>query len=148
MRAALAEARAAGAQGEVPVGAVVVVEGEIVGRGGNAPIRTSDPTAHAEVEAIRQAGARLGNYRLVRATLYCTVEPCVMCMGVALHARIRRVVYGCDDPKFGGAASLYRLGDDPRLNHQIEVRGDVAADESRTLLRDFFSARRREPSSR
>ena len=142
MSAALAEARAAGVRGEVPIGAVIVRDGTLVGRGGNQPIATVDPTAHAEVVALRSAAAAVGNYRLVGATLYTTVEPCVMCMGAALNARVARLVYGCDDPKAGAARSLFRLGEDPRLNHQLVVCGQVGADESRMLLREFFQARR------
>ena len=106
------------------------------------PIATVDPTAHAEVVALRAAAVAVGNYRLVGATLYATVEPCVMCMGAALNARVVRLVYGCDDPKAGAARSLFRLGEDPRLNHQLVVCGQVGADESRMLLREFFQARR------
>jgi tRNA(adenine34) deaminase len=142
MREALDEARRGLAEGEVPVGAVVVVDGEIVGRAHNAPVASADPTAHAEVLALRAAGVKLGNYRLTAATLYATVEPCVMCCGAALHARVARVVYGASDPKFGGAASLYRLLDDPRLNHRAAATGGVLADESAALLRRFFESRR------
>lgn len=144
MAMAIEAARTAGAAGEVPVGAVVVQAGTILARGGNAPIATCDPTAHAEVVALRAAAAATGNYRLPGATLYATVEPCVMCMGAALHARVARVVYGCDDAKAGAAATLYRLGDDPRLNHRLLVTGGVRADECRGLLQDFFRTRRRE----
>lgn len=144
MAVAIEAARTAGAAGEVPVGAVVVQSGTILARGGNAPIATCDPTAHAEVVALRAAAAATGNYRLPGTTLYATVEPCVMCMGAALHARVARVVYGCDDAKAGAAATLYRLGDDPRLNHRLLVTGGVRADECRGLLQEFFRTRRRE----
>jgi tRNA(adenine34) deaminase len=143
MAEALAEARAAGARGEVPVGAVVLLEQRVVGRGGNQPIGTTDPTAHAEVVALRVAALLTGNYRLGGATLYATVEPCIMCVGAALQARVARIVYGCDDPKAGAVRSLFRLGEDPRLNHQVLVRGEVEAEESRALLQEFFRARRR-----
>jgi tRNA(adenine34) deaminase len=142
MRDALDEARQGGAAGEVPVGAVVVVEGQVVGRAHNAPIALSDPTAHAEVLALRAAASKAGNYRLTGATLYVTVEPCPMCCGAALHARLARVVYGARDPKAGAVESLYRLLDDQRLNHRIEAVGGVLADESATLLREFFDRRR------
>ncbi len=143
MQEALREAAAAGARGEVPVGAVVVLAGRLLARAGNAPIGHCDPTAHAEILALRAAARAAGSYRLPGAVLYATVEPCPMCMGAALHARVARVVYGCDDPKAGAARSLYRLGDDSRLNHRLEVTRGVASDESRALLRAFFRARRR-----
>jgi len=142
MREACEEAREGLAAGEVPVGAVVVVDGEIVGRAHNAPIGLADPTAHAEVLALREAGRKIGNYRLTGATLYATVEPCPMCCGAVLHARLARVVYGAPDPKAGAVVSLFRLLDDPRLNHRVETRGDVLAEESGALLRAFFQARR------
>ena len=142
MQEALVEARRSFDAGEVPVGAVVVMDDQIVGRAHNAPLALSDPTAHAEVLALRAAGARLANYRLTGATLYATVEPCVMCCGAALHARVARVVYGAPDVKAGGVASLYRLLDDARLNHRAVARGGVLADESATLLRRFFETRR------
>jgi tRNA(adenine34) deaminase len=142
MREALVEARRSFDAGEVPVGAVVVMDGEIVGRAHNAPLALSDPTAHAEVLALRAAGAKRGNYRLTGATLYATVEPCVMCCGAALHARVERVVYGAPDVKAGAVASLYRLLHDARLNHRAVARGGVLADDSATLLRRFFETRR------
>jgi tRNA(adenine34) deaminase len=142
MRAALKEARRGAAQGEVPVGAAVVAGGIVIARAFNAPIALADPTAHAEVLALRAAGQATGNYRLTGATLYATVEPCPMCCGAALHARVARVVYGARDPKAGAAESLYRLLDDPRFNHRVEVRGGVLAEESAALLREFFAARR------
>src|SRR5439155_27123829 len=125
MELALAEARRAAAEGEVPVGAVVVLDGEVVGRGRNGPIRTSDPTAHAEVVALRDAAQRVGNYRLVGATLYVTVEPCVMCAGALMHARVARVVYGARDPKTGACGSVVNLFAEARLNHHARVDGGV-----------------------
>jgi tRNA(adenine34) deaminase len=142
MRAALEEATRGLAAGEVPVGAVVVLDGEVIGRAHNAPLALVDPTAHAEVLALRAAAAKTGNYRVTGATLYATIEPCVMCCGAAIHARIARVVYGAPDVKAGGAASLYRLLDDARLNHRAVAQGGVLADESAALLRRFFETRR------
>ena len=142
MREALEEARRGAAAGEVPVGAVVVMDGAIVSRSHNAPIGLADPTAHAEVLALRAAGEKRGNYRLGGATLYATIEPCAMCCGAALHARVARVVYGARDPKAGAAESLYRLLDDARLNHRATVRGGVLADDAAQLLSAFFESRR------
>ena len=142
MRVALDEAQQGLAEGEVPIGAVVVLDGHIVGRAHNAPVALADPTAHAEVLALREAGTTTGNYRLTGATLYATIEPCAMCCGAALHARVARVVYGADDPKAGAVASLYRLLDDARLNHRATATGGVLADESAALLRRFFESRR------
>ena len=142
MRVALDEARRALAAGEVPVGAVVVVQGEVIARAHNAPIALSDPTAHAEVLALREAAMKAGNYRLTAATVYATVEPCAMCCGALLHARIARLVYGARDPKAGAVESLYRLLDDARLNHRAVARGGVLAEESAALLRQFFETRR------
>jgi tRNA(adenine34) deaminase len=142
MGLALAEARKALAAGEVPVGAVVVLDGAVVGSGHNQPIGATDPTAHAEVVALRRAAGALGNYRLTGTTLYCTVEPCPMCCGAILHARVARVVFGALDPKAGAARSLYRLLEDTRLNHQAAVTEAVRADESAALLQEFFKARR------
>jgi tRNA(adenine34) deaminase len=143
MRAALDQARRGMAADEVPVGAVVVLADEIVGRAHNAPIARVDPTAHAEVLALREAAAKIGNYRLTGATLYATVEPCAMCCGALVNARIARVVYGARDPKAGAVESLYRLLDDARLNHRVDSVGGVLADESAALLREFFDRRRR-----
>ena len=143
MREALAEAERGKAAGEVPVGAVVVVDGAIVGRAHNAPIALSDPTAHAEVLALREAGRRTGNYRLPGATLYVTLEPCAMCCGAVVQARLARVVYGARDSKAGAVESLYRLLDDARLNHRVAASGGVLAAESAALLRGFFDTRRR-----
>ena len=142
MAEALALARAAGARGEVPVGAIVVKDGAIVGRGGNAPIAGNDPTAHAEIAALREAGLALGNYRLPGCDLYVTIEPCVMCAGAILHARITRVVYGAPDPKTGACGSVVDLFAEPRLNHHATVTGGVCAAECGTLLTRFFDARR------
>jgi tRNA(adenine34) deaminase len=128
----------------VPVGAVVVLNGTIIGRGHNSPISRNDPTAHAEIQAVREAAQHIGNYRLVGATVYVTVEPCLMCMGALLHARIKRLVFGCSDPKAGAAGSLYDVSRDPRLNHQIEVTAGVVEVESRVLLQRFFQKRRTE----
>jgi len=142
MRAALQEARRAGARGEVPVGAVVAVAGRIVARAGNASIATHDATGHAEIRVLRRAGRRLGNYRLSGATLAVTVEPCIMCVGAMLHARIGRLVFGASDPKAGAVVSLYRLGEDARLNHRVVATGGIAAEECAEIVRAFFRARR------
>jgi tRNA(adenine34) deaminase len=142
MGLALDAARRALDAGEVPVGAIVLRDGQVIGRGHNAPITASDPTAHAEIVAMREAAASARNYRLTGAVLYTTVEPCIMCCGAALHARLARVVYGAPDPKGGAAHSLYRLLEDPRLNHTVQVAGPVRADECAALLRQFFEARR------
>jgi tRNA(adenine34) deaminase len=144
MTAALREAAQAETEHEVPVGAVVVFNGTIIGRGHNSPISRNDPTAHAEIQAVREAAQHVGNYRLVGATVYVTVEPCLMCMGALLHARIKRLVFGCSDPKAGAAGSLYDVSRDPRLNHQIEVTAGVVEVESRVLLQRFFQKRRTE----
>jgi tRNA(adenine34) deaminase len=142
MRAALEQAREAGACDEVPVGAVVVLDGEIVGRGFNQPIGRHDPTAHAEIMALRDASARLGNYRLPGCALYVTLEPCVMCSGAIMHARIARVVYGARDPKTGVAGSVLDLFAEPRLNHHATIEGGVLADDCGRMLSSFFAARR------
>ena len=142
MREAIAQARRGLDAGEVPIGAVVAMDGVIIGRAHNAPIGLSDPTAHAEILALRQAGRATGNYRLTGAILYVTVEPCAMCCGAALHARLAQIVYGATDPKAGAVESLFRLLDDPRLNHRVAPEGGVLADESAALLRVFFESRR------
>ena len=142
MRLALAEAQRGLEAGEVPVGAVVVRDGAILGRAHNAPIGLADPTAHAEIIALREAGRRLGNHRLPGATLYVTVEPCPMCCGAALHARVARVVYGAADPKAGAVESLHRLLDDARVNHRVETVGGVLAGACGGLLREFFETKR------
>lgn len=142
MGEAIALARDAGARGEVPVGAVVVRDGAVIGRGGNAPIAASDPTAHAEIAAMRDAGRALGNYRLPGASLYVTIEPCAMCAGAILHARIARVVFGARDPKTGACGSVVDLFAEPRLNHHATVVEGVRAEECGALLSAFFAARR------
>jgi tRNA(adenine34) deaminase len=142
MRAALELARQAEQAGEVPVGAVVVKAGEIIGRGFNAPISRHDPSAHAEMVALRDAAQRVGNYRLVDCELYVTLEPCLMCVGAMFHARIARVVYGASDAKTGAAGSVLNLFAETRLNHHAEVQGGVLAEECGNLLSDFFAARR------
>lgn len=142
MREALEQARQAGACGEVPVGAIVVLDGQIVGRGFNQPIGRHDPTAHAEVMALRDAAQRLGNYRLPGCELYVTLEPCAMCSGAIMHARIRRVVFGARDPKTGVAGSVINLFDEARLNHHATIEGGLMADECGGMLSAFFAARR------
>jgi tRNA(Arg) A34 adenosine deaminase TadA len=141
MRQALAEARKAAAAGEVPVGAVIVRDGRVVARGANRPVRDSDPTAHAEITALRRAAKKAANYRLPDCDLYVTIEPCAMCLGAIVQARIRRVVYGAPDPKAGAVVSTmtFPFG---RLNHRPEVAGGVLSREAGALLRDFFRARR------
>ena len=141
MRQALALAERARDEGEVPVGALVARDGAVLGRGSNRPIRTSDPTAHAEVVALREAAAAAGNYRLVGATLYVTIEPCLMCVGALVHARVETVVFGADDPKAGAAGSLLDPNELP-LNHRFTVVRGVLGDQCGALLRDFFRARR------
>ena len=143
MAEALSLARAARDRGEVPVGAIVVSDGTIIGRGGNAPIAANDPTAHAEIAALRDAGIALGNYRLPGCTLYVTLEPCAMCAGAILHARISRLVYGARDPKTGACGSVVDLFGDVRLNHHATAEGGVLADECGKLLSDFFGRLRR-----
>ena len=145
MREAIGEAQAAGALGEVPVGAVVVVGGEIVGRGGNRRESAKDPTAHAEMIAIRQAAQAVGGWRLVGATLYVTQEPCPMCAGAIVNARVERVVFGCDNPKAGAVKTLYRMLEDARLNHRVRVEQAEAetAAECGALLTKFFGELRK-----
>jgi tRNA(adenine34) deaminase len=142
MRLALEEARAAQAAGEVPVGAVLVRNGEVIATGRNAPVASHDPTAHAEIAALRSAAARLGNYRLDGCELFVTLEPCAMCAGAMLHARLSRVVFGAADPKTGVAGSVTNLFGETRLNHQTAVQGGVLAHECGALLSDFFRLRR------
>jgi tRNA(adenine34) deaminase len=142
MRAALAEAQAAGARGEVPVGAAIVADGRIVARAGNRTIADCDPSAHAEIVALREAAKALGNYRLLGATLYVTIEPCAMCAGAMIQARVARLVYGADDAKAGAVRSCFTMLDHPQLNHRVEVVGGVLADEAVALLQNFFAARR------
>jgi tRNA(adenine34) deaminase len=142
MGLALEEARRAEVAGEVPVGAVVVLGGRVIGRGHNRVIAGSDPTAHAEIVALRDAAQAVQNYRLAGADLYTTVEPCPMCCGAAVNARVTRVVYGAADPKAGAARTLYRLLDDPRLNHQVTVVAGVRSAECGALLSEFFQKKR------
>jgi tRNA(adenine34) deaminase len=142
MRIALGQARVAYEKGEVPVGAVMVYEGRILVKAHNGPIKKHDPTAHAEIEAIRKACRKISNYRLCDTTLYTTLEPCAMCAGAILQARVKRVVYGADDPKNGAVVSLYRLFDDKRFNHIVEIAGGVLKDACTEILRGFFQEKR------
>lgn len=142
MRAALSEATQALAAGEVPVGAVVVLDGVVVGAGFNQPIGASDPTAHAEIVALRAAARAVGNYRLTGATLYVTVEPCMMCVGAMVHARVGAVVYGATEPKAGALVSAQRAHEAPGLNHRLAVRGGVCEEECRAIMQAFFRERR------
>ncbi len=144
MRLALDQAQRARAADEVPVGAVIVKDGEVIARGFNQPIGCDDPTHHAEIAALRAAATALGNYRLPGCTLYVTLEPCVMCAGAMMHARIARVVFGAADPKTGACGSVVNLFENARLNHHAEVVGGVLADECGTILSDFFAARRQQ----
>ncbi|MCX5905795.1 MAG: tRNA adenosine(34) deaminase TadA [Deltaproteobacteria bacterium] len=144
MHLALEEARRAGEEGEVPVGAVLVREGKIIARGHNRPITLSDPTAHAEILALREGAAKVGNYRLPGSRLYVTVEPCVMCAGALLQARVMRLVYGAEDWKGGGVHSLFSLLEDQRLNHRVEVKSGVLLEECREILQRFFKDKRSE----
>ena len=143
MRTALEQARKAQAAGEVPVGAVVVKDGEIISAGFNAPISGHDPTAHAEIRALRDAAMKLGNYRLPGCELYVTLEPCAMCVGAMLHARIARLIYGAADPKTGACGSVINLFAEPRLNHHASLSAGVMDAECGALLREFFAARRK-----
>ncbi|MEY2804693.1 MAG: hypothetical protein RL657_2029 [Pseudomonadota bacterium] len=145
MQLALAQAQRARQQGEVPVGAVVVKDGQVIAQACNAPIAQHDPSAHAEILALRQAAERLGNYRLEGCDLYVTLEPCPMCAGAILHARLKRVVYGAPDPKTGAAGSVLNLFTEPRLNHQTQVQGGVLAEDCGSLLKDFFKEKRINP---
>ena len=142
MEEALRAARRAAELGEVPIGAVVVCAGQVVGRGWNQNIYGSDPTAHAEVIALRDAGVRIGNHRLVECDLFVTIEPCAMCAGALVHARIRRLVYGADDPKAGAVKSVMQVLNHPALNHQVQVRSGVLGARCAELLQAFFRARR------
>jgi tRNA(adenine34) deaminase len=145
MRTALEEARAAGAAGEVPVGAVLVDgAGQVAARGRNGVIALNDPTAHAEILAIRNGAASAGNYRLLNSFLYVTVEPCLMCMGAIVHARISTLIFGAPDPRWGAAGSLYDFSADPRLNHRVSVIGGVCETACRELIQSFFRDRRRQ----
>lgn len=142
LEAALAEARSAAEAGEVPIGAVVVHDGVIIARGQNRVLRDNDPTAHAEIVVLRAAAAALGNYRLGGCTLYVTLEPCAMCAGAMIHARLDRLVYAADDPKAGACGSVLSVLNHPRLNHQMQVEQGIAAEDSAELLRSFFRERR------
>jgi tRNA(adenine34) deaminase len=142
MYAALDEARAAGAAGEVPIGAVAVHNGEIIARGQNSVIRAGDPTAHAEIVVLREAAAVLGNYRLNGVTLFVTLEPCAMCAGAMIHARIERLVYAAADPKAGAGGSVIEVLNHPKLNHQMKIEQGILGEESAELLRGFFRERR------
>lgn len=144
MRAALDQANNAWALGEVPVGAVVVKDGEVIATGFNQPIGRHDPTAHAEIMALRRAAEKLGNYRLPGCTLYVTLEPCVMCSGAMMHARLERVVFGAPDPKTGAGGSVVNLFEQQQLNHHTALQGGVMSEECGQLLRDFFAMRREE----
>ncbi|HPL63539.1 MAG: tRNA adenosine(34) deaminase TadA [Syntrophales bacterium] len=142
MREALAEAGKALRAGEVPVGAVVVLDGKVIARACNSPVSKHDPTAHAEILALRKAGREAGNYRLTDAVMFVTLEPCIMCAGAIVHARIRRLVFGAEDPKGGGCISLYGIPGDVRLNHSVELRGGVLKDECAEILSGFFKKKR------
>ena len=142
MQEALVEARAAAAAGEVPIGAVLVRDGKIVTRSNNRTIRDCDPTAHAEIVALRDAALRLGNYRLADTTLYVTIEPCSMCAGAIIQARVPRLVYGADDPKGGAVRSCFEILSHPRLNHQVEVTSGILAADCAAILQSFFAERR------
>jgi tRNA(adenine34) deaminase len=142
MQLAIEEGRAAALAGEVPVGAVLVRDGEVVARAGNRTIRDCDPTAHAEIMVLREGARKLGNYRLAATTLYATIEPCSMCAGAIIQARVPRVVYGCDDPKGGAVRSCFEILTHPRLNHQVEVTSGLLASECAALIQSFFAERR------
>ena len=143
MREAIVEARRALDAGEVPVGAVIVIDGRIVGRGFNQPIASRDPTAHAEIVALREAAGTTANYRLAGSTLYVTIEPCLMCVGAMVHARVGTLVYGAAEPKSGAIVSAFAAHEMPGLNHRIEVQGGVLDEECRALVQAFFQDRRR-----
>ena len=145
MEAAIEQARRGGEAGEVPIGAVLVVNGAIVARGYNQPITSVDPTAHAEVLVLREAARACGNYRLTDATVYVTIEPCLMCVGALVHARVREVVYGAAEPRTGALVSSIRALESPGLNHRFAVTGGVLEEPCRTLVQEFFRAKRRQP---
>jgi len=142
MEQALEEARVSAAAGEVPIGALLVHEGQIIARSGNRTIRDCDPTAHAEMVVLREGSRKLGNYRLAGTALYVTVEPCSMCAGGMIQARVPRLVYGCDDPKGGAVRSCFEMLNHPRLNHRVEVTAGILANECAAILQSFFAARR------
>lgn len=146
MQMAIDQAMIAARMGEVPVGAILVdADGSVIAKDHNRTITACDPTAHAEINVLRTAAKRRQNYRLLWTTLYVTVEPCAMCMGAIIHARLQGVVFGTPDPKWGAAATLYRLGQDPRLNHQVEIISGIGADRCRAIIQDFFRLRRKSP---
>jgi tRNA(adenine34) deaminase len=147
MEEALREAQRALALGEVPVGALVVYEGRVIGRGCNRPVTSNDPTAHAEILALREAGQSILNYRLLECDLYVTVEPCAMCAGAITHARIRRLIYGAEDPKAGAVHSMLQVLNHPKLNHQVEVASGVLAARCMDLMQTFFREKRRAEST-
>ena len=143
MKLAISEAKKAAEKAEVPIGAVLVSHnGDILAASHNQPISLNDPTAHAEILTLRQAAQKAQNYRLLNTILYVTIEPCVMCMGALVHARVSQLVYGAKDPKWGGAGSLYDLAGDNRLNHRVEIIAGVCEDECRALMQDFFRSKR------
>ena len=142
MEQALEEARVSAAAGEVPIGALLVHEGQIIARSGNRTIRDCDPTAHAEMVVLREGSRKLGNYRLAGTALYVTVEPCSMCAGGMIQARVPRLVYGCDDPKGGAVRSCFEILNHPRLNHRVEVTAGILANECAAILQSFFAVRR------
>ena len=144
MELALDQARLAAAAGEVPVGALIIKDGRIVGRGHNRNLLESDPTAHAEIVALRQAAAHLGNHRLSGCTVYATIEPCSMCAGALIHARVSRLVYGAPDPKAGAAGSVVQVLNHPSLNHQMEVTAGILADQCSAILQEFFRRKRQQ----
>jgi len=143
MQEALILADSAALNREVPVGALIVIDDEIIARGANSPIANHDPSAHAEILALRQACLQIENYRLTDATLYVTLEPCIMCMGAIIHARIKRLVFGAYDPKTGAAGSCYNIGDDNILNHRLEITGGICEIECGDMLRNFFRNKRK-----
>lgn len=145
MRAALDEARLASSAGEVPIGAVVVARGEVIARGQNRVLRDMDPTAHAEIVAMRAAAVAVGNYRLLDCELYVTLEPCAMCAGAMVHARLARLIYGADDPKAGAVGSVLEVLNHPKLNHKMPVEAGILEEECREILKDFFRVRRESP---
>lgn len=142
MQQALVEAHSAAAAGEVPIGAILVRESKVLARSGNRTIRDNDPTAHAEILVLREAAGLLGNYRLAGTTLYVTIEPCSMCAGAIVQARVPRLVYGADDPKGGAVRSCFELLSNPRLNHRVEITAGILASEAAAILQSFFAARR------
>ena len=148
MELALDEAKKAGQIGEVPIGAILVAEnGEVLSATHNQSITLADPTAHAEILALRSAACKLNNYRLLNTSLYVTIEPCIMCMGAIVHARVSRIVFGASDPRWGAAGSLYNLATDTRLNHQPDITGGICEDECRALIQDFFRKKRNSPDT-